>query len=155
MTKNLQGDEFDPSPPENAHVDEGSLALARGGYKTYDSNQQIGDDLALVEDAEQDQRLQVTLMKFKFQLFLVTNITRMSVTIQMLTKRGFSRSIHWLSPEKAAVENISEAEPEEKVSEVDAIGFYTEVEEPEVKEGIDNKKEPVDTFWESEEKVVS
>ena len=71
----------------------------------------------------------------------------------MLTKRGFSKSIHWLSPEKAAVENISEAEPEEKVSEVDAIDFYTEVEEPEVKEGIHNKKEPVETFWESEEKV--
>ena len=96
MTKNLQGDKFDPSPPENAHVDEGSLALAWGGCKTYDSNQQVGDDLALalVENAEQDQRLQVTQMKLMIQLFPVTNITRMSVTIQMLTKRGFSRSIH-------------------------------------------------------------
>jgi len=71
----------------------------------------------------------------------------MSVTIQMLTKRVSEDSLEAYT-EKAAVENISE----EKVSDVDAIDFYIEVEEPEVKEGVD-KKEPVETFCESEEKV--
>ena len=59
--------------------------------------------------------------------------------------------MHFTSRQEAAVEAIFEAESEEKVSDLDVIDFYTEVEEPEVKLVVD--KGPVETVYVSEEKI--
>ena len=61
--------------------------LRRAGSRLLTLISKFGDDLALVESAEQNQRLKFLKMKLMIQFFLVTNITRINVTIHMLTKR--------------------------------------------------------------------